>query len=316
MYLGSGRLAEALTLAGQKIGYTKQAGLGPWAQLADEIRRLQVLNAMGRAEQALTEVQRLREHMKTMSAGPDQLDQLSPWNVRETLLDTGRYAARQLGRWDDALELSAAVAASKQDRGAPAREIAHIRFNDYGPLIRLGRIDDALALLLDCRQAFENTRDIQTLGKTLGALAHVEDMRGHGDAAISLEQDALRYGYLAGDTFGIAVSHHNLGSYLRRRARQPAAALAHHLAASLIRALAGADGADRSAREAINDLRAAGADINPPADVADLCRQVAGIPGTDLDRLLTLLAPDQDTAKRTLQEITARVHDLGHLGSG
>ena len=44
----SGRLAEALALTGQQAGYTRRAGLGPWTQLADEVRRLQVLNAMGR----------------------------------------------------------------------------------------------------------------------------------------------------------------------------------------------------------------------------------------------------------------------------
>ena len=30
---GSGRLAEALALAEQMAGYTRQAGLGPWTQL-------------------------------------------------------------------------------------------------------------------------------------------------------------------------------------------------------------------------------------------------------------------------------------------
>ena len=50
LYRVSGRLAEALTLTEQKADYTRQAGLGPWTQLADEVWRLQVLNAMGQAE--------------------------------------------------------------------------------------------------------------------------------------------------------------------------------------------------------------------------------------------------------------------------
>jgi hypothetical protein len=34
----SGRLAEALTLADEMIGYSRQAGLGPWTQLSDDLR--------------------------------------------------------------------------------------------------------------------------------------------------------------------------------------------------------------------------------------------------------------------------------------
>ena len=43
----SGRLEEALRVAEEKAGYTRQAGLGPWTQLVDEAQRLQVLAAMG-----------------------------------------------------------------------------------------------------------------------------------------------------------------------------------------------------------------------------------------------------------------------------
>ncbi len=213
---------------------------------------------------------------KTLPAVPDQPKTLDVWNVRETLLD--------------ALELNAAITASKQDRGAPAREIAQARFNDYGPLIQLGRIDDALTLLLDCRQAFEKAHDILGLGQVLSALADVEDRRGHGTVAISLEHDALRYMYLAGDVIGIGVGHHNLGYYLRRHARQPAGGLAHHLAAAVVRALARADGVDRCLRAARDELRALGANADPPADIAGLCRLGAGVPGTDLERLSPLAA--------------------------
>ena len=310
MCRGSGRLAEALTLADQKAGYTRQAGLGLWTQLGDEGRRLQVLNEMGRAGEVLAEVERLRTHMQTLPAETSPDDTINPWNVRESLLDTGREAARQLGRWADALELNAAATASKQDRGAPAADIARGRFNDYGPLLRLGHTGDALDLLLECRQAFEQAHDIQGLGATLGALADVEDQRGHGEAAITLEHDALRYRYLAGDVAAIAVSYHNLGNDLRRHARQPDGALACHLAAALIRALAGAEGADRSTRAAAIDLRAVGTDAGLPAGVAALSAQVTGIPGTDLERLIAALTPAPGTAQQILEELLAQVRTL------
>jgi hypothetical protein len=315
---GSGRLAEALALAGRKAGYTRQAGLGPWTQLLDQARRLQVLNAMGQAGQVLDEVQRLRDHLQTLptTRGPDET--ATPWNVREALLSTGREAARQLGRWEEALDLNAAIIASKRGRRAPATDIARARFNDYFPLLRLGRTGEALGLLLECRQVFQDARDTRALGSVLSALADTENQRGHGDAAIRMERDALRYGYLAGDVTGIAVSYHNLGNYLRRHARQPAPALACHLAAALIRALTGADGAGRSVTAAAADLRALGPAASfaartdqrefglaaaPPADVAALCRQAGDIPGTDLPRLLTALAPDPAAAEQSLQQL-------------
>jgi hypothetical protein len=310
MCRGSGRLGEALTLTNQAISYTRQAELGPWTQLRDEVWRLQVLNEMGRAGEVLAEVQRLRAHMQTLPAERGPNETATPWNVRESLLDAGRSAARLLGRWTDALELNAAVTASRRDRGAPAGEIAQGRFNDYGPFLGLGRIGEALALLLECRQVFETAHDIEMLGKTLSALADVEDKRGHGEAAITLERDALRYKYLAGDVTGIAVSYHNLGSSLRRHARQPDAALACHLAAALIRALAGAARADQSARATADDLRVAGADAGLPADVASLCGQVAGTPGTDLGRLIDALAPGPGTAEQVLGELLALVQNL------
>ena len=309
-YRSSGRLTEALTLVEKQGVYTRRAGLGPWTQLSDDVWRLQVLNEMGQAEQVFGEVQRLREHMKSLPAIPDQSETAIPWAVREALLNAGHYAARQLGRWSDALELDAEVIASMRARGAPATEIARSKFNDYYPLIRLGRIDDAMAVLRECRQVFENAHDIPMLGKVLGALADIEDKRGHGDAAISLQRDTLRYMYLGGDVLDIAIGHHNLGYILHRYARQPASALAHHLAAALIFALAGADRVDESARLAAVDLRAVHDDVAAPANVTDLCRQAAEVTGVDLRRLLTSLAPDPDTAEQTLQELTVRVQAL------
>ena len=53
----AGRLAEALAVAGQKPEYTRRAGLGPWTQLADQARRLQVLGRMGEHERVLAETE-------------------------------------------------------------------------------------------------------------------------------------------------------------------------------------------------------------------------------------------------------------------
>jgi hypothetical protein len=154
------------------------------------------------------------------------------------------------------------------------------------------------------------------LGKTLSALADAEDKRGHGQAAIRLERDALRYHCLAGDVAGIAISYHILGSCLRRYADQPAPALASHLAAALLYTLIGVGGDGVSSpqgaiREAVIDLREFGAAAAfPPRDVADLCDRLADIPGIDLARLIAALSPDPQTAEQALHDLIAQAQEL------
>jgi CHAT domain len=305
----SGRLAEALGLVDQMIGYTRQAGLGPWTQLYDQVMRLQVLAQMGHADQVLAEVERLRAYMDTLPAAADRPGESVPsWRVRESVLGTGHSAALRLRKWADALDLNAAVVASLLDRDAPAADVARERFGDYGPLIELRRLDEALALLLDCRQVFQDSRDTEMLGKVLTALAAVEQHRGRGASAVRFQRDALRYKYLAGDVASIAVSYNNLGTHLH--AGQPVQALASHLAAALIDTLTGSGDYQGAIPGAAADLRELGPSAVPPTGVADLDRQVGEIPGTDLPGLIAALSHDAETAERTLRELSARARAL------
>ena len=305
----AGRLGEALQLAEQTIGYTRRAGLGPWTQLLDEVRRLHVVSLMGQPEKALAEVQQLRDHMGTLPATSEESAPCAAWAVREELLGAGRNAALRLERWDQALELNAAAVASKRVRGAPQAEIARWRFSDYGPMIMLDRVDEALGMLMECREVFEQAHDIEMLGMVFDALATAEGHRGHGDVAVDLASQALRYSYLAADVDSIRISHHNLGEYLRDLVGQPGTALAHHLAAALLRAVTGAGGAEESVSSAADDLKAGG-DVSVPADVADLCRRVAAMPGVDLGRLLAGVGPDPQVVQRTLDELIGRARGL------
>ena len=317
MYLcrDSGRLAEALDLAERAIDYTRQAGYGPWTQLSSEVHRLQVHVAMGAASHVLAEVIRLGDYMATLPAtrGPDEV--IDPATVRELLFDTGRDAAFRLERWADALNLSAAFAASLRERNAPAVSIARSRFNDYGPLLRLGRADEALALVQDCLRTFQDVRDALMIGRSLAALGTIESERGHDDAAVRFARAALRYEYLAEDVTGVAASYHNNGTYLR----QPAAALASHLAAALIRSLVGIGGGQLgttldSVRNAAFDLRQLGTAAVPPTSLAALDRQIGDIPGTDLPGLIAKLSPHPEAAERTLRDLVARAQALAAQG--
>jgi len=306
----AGRLDEALTLSEEAIAYAQRAGLGPMSQLAAQGPRLEVLGAMGQDKDVLAEVQRLRAQMDTLPGASEQPEITDAWVIQEKLLRTGAAAAIRLGRWREALDMNAEIVASQQRRGASETEIAKTRFNDSASLIRLGRLSDALTLLQECRKVFELTRDIDGLSHVLGALADLEDKRGHGTVAIGLAQDALRYGYLAENLTNIEIMHHNLGNYLGSHAHQPDVALAHHMTAALIRALIGGRGQVNAIRGAAGDIRELNDTHLIPADVTKLCQRVAEVPGADLSRLLTTLAPDRRTVQHALQEQITRAQAM------
>ena len=190
----TGRLAEALQFAEREIEYAQRAGFDPWARLAGEGSRLAVLSDMGRHELVLAEVYRLREHMDALERASVPAQMAPPWTVREPIIASASHAARDLGRWGEALALSAEIAASMRNRGASDFYVAAARFADYFPLLRLGLLDEAESLLTWCREVAERTHDIDALTGAVSALADVEDERGHYEIAIGPERTALRYG--------------------------------------------------------------------------------------------------------------------------
>ena len=157
---------------------------------------------------------------------------------------------------------------------------------------------------------FHDARDAEMLGKIFSALAEVESRRGHGDAAIRLERDALRYSYLARDVRDIAANYHNHGITLRIWARRPSLSLTCHLAATLVGDLTGTGDIHKSLPAAANTVREMGAYIVPPRDVAHLCDRLAEIPGTDLPALIAELSPAPAVAEQTLRDIIAKVREL------
>ncbi len=147
---------EALELAERKVDLTRRAGLGPWSQIADECQRLQIFNCQGDHAEVLQQVNELHVRMEGLPNPPDENDRSNDvWNVREMVLGTGHTAALGLEEWQEALDLNGAIQRSTEQRGASAFEMARTRYNAHYPLLRLGRIDEAAALLRYCRSVFE-----------------------------------------------------------------------------------------------------------------------------------------------------------------
>ena len=302
----AGRLDEALQVAGQAADYTRRAGLGPWTQLGDQAQRLQVLGLMGEHAQVLAEVDQLRAAMAELPARPDASEAILPWNVRETILSIGHTSALATRDWQRCLDLNAEIAASKRERGAGEREVTRTRFNDAGPLIRLGRLAEAGRLLADCQRVFEDLADTPSLALVLSTRADLEDELGHPQAAADLERAAIRLGYARPEPWDIAISHHNLANYLGRLGGDRAGPRAHQLAAALIFRLAGmAHEFASTVRALADELHADDGGQALPSTVA----QVAGIAGRTegvrLGELLAALQPDPGVVEAALAEILA-----------
>jgi CHAT domain/AAA ATPase domain len=228
-----GHLADALSLADQRIAHSRAAGLGPWTQLLDQVQRLQILGMMGQHEQVLDEQPALARLMATLPGQPGPNEAVVPWNVREMLLEVGRFSAFALERWQDALDFNAGMLASRKQRGATRHEIACTLFNDIGPLRHLRRLSEADRLLRDCQQAFEDAGDMNNLGKVFGTRASLETDRDHPEEAVRLQRDGLRLEYLRPDPRDIALSHYNLANQLIRTSGYSAEQRAHRIAAAL-----------------------------------------------------------------------------------
>ena len=314
----AGQLDSALSASEEKIDYTRRSGLGPWTAAGAQAHRLRILAMRGRPEEVLTGSQYLRAQMdqipvtaqEAISPEGEAAETAVPWSVREVVLDLGREAACQLERWDDALALSAETARSQQQRGAPRTELHRTLFNDYFPLLKLGRLDEARAALYQCRVTAEADNDVAALGKTLGALANVEDALGHGEVALDLDRTSLRYKYLVNDVNGIAAGHHNYGSHTARYGGQIGTGLAHILAAALIRALTGTDGPGLALRAAALLASELPPGIPPPARTGQLCGIVNQIPGVDLGALLARLEPEPANRSKAYGQVLARLRAL------
>jgi hypothetical protein len=305
LLMAAGRLTEALAVSGQKSEYTRRAGLGPWTRIADQARRLQILGRMGEHPQVLAEVGELRAEMAALPARSDDSENVKPWNVRETILGTGHTSALATGEWARCLELNAEIAVSKRQRGAGVHEVTRTRYNDTGPLIRLGRLEEAGRLLAECQRVFEDHADATRLSRVLSTRAALEDELGHRRAAAELERAALRLCYSRPEPWDIATSHFNLAMYLEKLGEDRAGQRAHWLAAALIYGLAGmAHDAARAARVLAGELRADGdMDVSLPSTVARVVAVAELSEGVRVAALLTALQPDPAVVEAALAEI-------------
>lgn len=299
------KLPEALALAEEKIEHTRQAGFGVWTHLSDHGRRLQILHLLGHHQQVLSDLPALRTQMAQLPDHPASNDRVNPENAQQGILDIGHLSAMALHRWDEALKLNDEITSTQRRSGASPQDIARTRFNDYIPLLHLGRLADADQLLHDCQQAFHAAGDIAQLAIIYAARAELADKRNRPGEAVDLQRISLRLRYIHPDPHEISTAHQHLAKYLSRTASH-IEQYAHLLTAALLNHLTGNT---RELTETLTRLRHAlrsntnGPDTPAlPRTLPDITRLVDTDNGVHFARLVSALCP-----------ATTAEHALTHL---
>ena len=296
----------ALAVAEQMARYTQRVRLGPWRQIEDSLYRLRALNALGRYEEVLQEVAALRERMETLPPAGNAEETVERWQAREAILEAGRQAAVLDEAWQTALELNAAIVHARDAGGDAPVKLARGRFDDYGPLLRLGRYDEARNLLEFCRATFATANDAALVGMVHSALADLEDAAGNPRSAVDHQSAAVQSAYTDGAPDAIAVAHANLAFYLQRAGAEPRAGLAHGLAAALIWYQTGSAAFEGSVRS-LAELAIRGRWPN----FADFVGGVAATPAVEFRALFDRLprrSPDGDAAIAAVRERVEEAH--------
>lgn len=285
-----------------------------------ELQALRIDEMQGHAEQALPEIERRLEQLRTWwrhhregQPLPDAPDQDYLGRVLVGWLDLIQSAYGTLERWQPCLNHLEEIETVQRERGESEHAQARTRFNQYGPLLSLGRLDDAQRVLESCLTVFRKVNDHTYQAKTLGALADVWDKRGDTGQAVAVQRQALTVHNGLPDPEDRANSHHNLAIYLKKadQIEEPARQL---LAAIVYRVVTGYQ---TSLMLSLHNLairiRQAARSGQAPYELPRLSELLAG-PGFDaLARFLTQRGVDRDELQAAIEGLVERTrqHALG-----
>ncbi|MDM8565195.1 tetratricopeptide repeat protein [Candidatus Halobeggiatoa sp. HSG11] len=131
-------------------------------------------------------------------------------------LDIAHSAHLRLEHWQEYLDLLIETEQVQQAAGESEEALARNRFNHYGPLMALGRLDEAQQVLEGCLRVFTNANDLTAQATVLSALAAVWDERGDVSHAKEQERQALAIFERLPNPEDRAISHGNLSLYLHK----------------------------------------------------------------------------------------------------
>ncbi|MCC6558131.1 MAG: hypothetical protein IT372_34720, partial [Polyangiaceae bacterium] len=284
----------------------RRAGRPRVSALAAELEALRMDVARGAAAEAepaiRAHVDRLHGYWERRLRGEDLREAPDDAFLADTLaaaLDVARRASAALERWEACLDLVDELERLGRAIGAADLDRTQVRFHRVTPLIRLGRLVEAAAVIEVCLEGFRRARELRGEARALSTLAAVRADLGDVEAAVALEREALAVRERSAGPVERAASHARLAALLHR-AGVASEAAEHGLAAAAYQLASGHD---------------------PHPELRDLAARAAAAPGSPAPRLLRLAAlverPAFLTLRRSLSErgvsveaLQARLDDL------
>jgi tetratricopeptide (TPR) repeat protein len=255
--------ARERMLEGVEAG--KKAGAVEIDLLGSEVEVLRIDIMQGKAAQALPQIESCLaraeswwEQYRSGAVPKEAGDARRVYRFLISTLDVANDAYRALKDWTSALRMSDAALKIKEETDAPAHDIASTRFNRASELARLKRFDEARADLEVCLRIFEDTP--ASRAKVLDSLGTVFRHQGDLHEAAIQTRRALAILNQVPDPFARAISHANLGIYLKLGGNPQFATEAsrHSLAALVYRLVSGLqDALQRSLSGYASDFREA-----------------------------------------------------------
>ncbi|GIH02777.1 hypothetical protein Rhe02_08440 [Rhizocola hellebori] len=221
-----GDLAEARNVIEHALR-DAQSSENPLVSLHLHGRQLQIMHRMGQHVAVIAHAQRLLPQLSGLE------DEDGWWDAYEMIVSIASSSAAASSHWTLALHFNGLEVAAKEQRHAPSVALAQARFNAYGPLLHLERLDEVDALLHECHSVFSADGDAAMLGRILAAQAQVAFKRDDAERAADLTRQALSHAYMAQNPFDAVLNHVNQMLYLRRLGMRDEA-VGHGLAAAML----------------------------------------------------------------------------------
>jgi len=241
-YVGQLDMAKATHL--RSADAYRKAGEPKVRIFGNELEAFRIDVFQGKAQEVLPDIEaRLNEvrgwwqRHKAGESVPDAPDPVFLWRTLLNGLDIAGYVNQQIENLGACLSLLKEKEQTQREMGESKHQVYRTRFNQYGPLKNLGRLDEAQQVAEECLASEREAGDQYGQSKALSALADIWNERCDIEQAIALERQSLSIKNQLPDPSDRPISHGNLSTYLETAGKLDDSAK-HLLAAIIYRLIA------------------------------------------------------------------------------
>ncbi len=234
-----GRLDEAKAMHLKSADAEQKAGSPQVKVIGRELEAFRIDVMQGRVKEALPEIEKRVNEVrgwyqrhKQGETPPEAPEPVVLGRAFVSGLDIAKMANQGCTHWETCIELLKEKEKTEKEMGHSRHEQYRTRFNQYGPLLKLGGLDEAQKVAEECLAVFREADELHSQSAALTALADIWDERGDMEQAIALERKSLSVRNQLPDPRDRGSSHLNLSVYLEK-ANCKDESIRHFLAAGI-----------------------------------------------------------------------------------